>query len=264
MTLITMGAGNVLVLKETLKSFSACCDEIIYGDLLLFPEDRETVKSYQKEFNIKIIPFDFNYLFKYGFSALLNVLASYATNDIVMYMNTSEVIDEDYGISKIINSNPDCNSFYFTHRQENHRWFRCYNRHELEWSGRIHEQLKGEFKPYHKPIFMMKDLPKDMGDPFKAKVFDTLKEIFYFNNYIAIVDNPNELGETDPSWLKFSTDGYDSFKERLNKKGIAYEAVKNGDYKLFMDYVNNSPDFDNQKFESNISIEYQNDKKFLL
>src|SRR6185503_16631328 len=99
------------------------CNEVIYGDMLLFEDDREILKSYQNEFLLGITRLPFNYLYKNGFSALLNKLASQASNNRILYCNTSEVIDEDYGISEILNSNPDCNAFFFTHRQERHRWF---------------------------------------------------------------------------------------------------------------------------------------------
>lgn len=259
-----MSAGNVLILKETLKAFSGCCDEVIYGDLLLWDDDREIVRSYQEEFNLKIVPFEFNYLFKNGFSSLLNVLASHATNDIVMYMNTSEVIDEDYGISEIINTNPECNSFYFTHRLENHRWFRCYNRHDLKWSGRIHEQLEGEFKPYYKPIFMMKDLEKDLQDPLKAKILNCAKETVYFEQYNAIIDHPDQLGETDSGWIKFAKENYDSMKERLQIKGARYQAFIDGDLDAYMHDVMTNPEFEKERFQSNNLIAYQGDKIHLL
>ena len=108
----------------------------------------------------------------------------------------------------------------------------------------------------------MKDLPKDMGDTFKAKVFDTVKEIVYFTNYMAIIDRPNELGETDIGWVKFATYNYDSFKERLLAKGGGYQAFLKGDYEAFMWYAQEH--MGEEKFESNIGIEYQQDKKFLL
>lgn len=262
-TLLTMGAGNVLALKKTLASFKDVCNEFVYGDLLLFPEDREIVKSYQQQFNLKIIPFNFDYLFQHGFSSLLNKLATHATNDIVIYMNTSEAIDEDYGMLDIVKNNTECNAFYFTHRTDPHRWYRCYNRHELKWSGMLHEQLIGEYRPYHKPIIMMKDLDKDMDNTFKAKVFDTVKEIVYFTNYMSFIDNPSLLGATDQGWVKFATDSYQSFKDRLEKKGAAYQAFKDGDLEAFMEYVHNSPEFEKEKFESNLSIEFQVDPMFL-
>lgn len=261
-SLLTMGAGNVLVLKETLKSFSGVCNEVIYGDLLLFDEDREIVKSYEKEFNIKIVPFKFNYLFENGFSSLLNELAKHATNDIVMYMNTSEIIDEDYGIKEIVENNKECNAFYFIHRTDPHRWYRIYNRHELKWSGRIHEQIEGEYRPYHKPIFMMQDLEKDLQDKKKAIILDSVKEIVYFQNYMSIVDNPETLGATDTGWIKFATENYESMKDRLEKKGLGYEAFLRGDFEILKKYIAEIP---NEKFESNIGIEYQTEpKKYLL
>src|SRR6478752_551377 len=259
---ITMGAGNVTVLKKTIESFINVCDEIVYGDLLLFEEDREVVKRYSKEYNIKIIQFPFNYIFRHGFSSILNELAAHATNNTVMYLNTSEIISEDYGIFDIIKNNSDCNLVYFIHKTDPHRWFRTYNRKELEWSGVIHEQLKGEYRPYHKPIFMMADLEKDMDDPFKADVFNSVKEICYFRNYNRIVDYPKSLGETDTGWIKFATENYDNMKERMQSNAGLYEAFCTGsDLMLHQAIRNFKP---TGKFQSSNLIEYQGDKKFLL
>lgn len=263
-SLVTMGAGNVKVLKETLKSFAPFVDEFVYGDMLLFPEDRGIVKSYQKEFNLKIIELPFDYIFKNGFSSVLNLLISKASNDMCGYANTSEIVEIDFGINEIIDNNPECNVFYFTHATDPHRWFRFGDRRELHWSGVIHEQLGGEYKPYYKPIFQMADLPKDMDDLRKAKLFDTCKEIVYFHNYMKLVSYPQLLGETDLGWVKFAQDNYQSFKERLKAKGEAYVAYSSGIYEMLIHYFNTSPDFEKQKFESNIGIEYQNDKKYLL
>lgn len=263
-TLICMGAGNVKVLKETFKSASTVCDEIVYGDMLLFPEDREILHSYACEFNLKVVRLQFDYIFRNGFASLLNILAGVAKNNHVLYLNTSEVIEEDYGILDTVTKQTHCNAFFFVHKTDPHRWYRLYDKRDLQWSGKIHEQLAGEYYPYHKPVFMMKDLPKDMDDPFKAAVFDTVKEIVYFKNYMEIVDNPETLGETDPSWIKFATDCYASFKERLLAKGDAHTAFLDGDLQRLMNYVRHDPGFNRQKFESSVAIEYQNDKKFLL
>lgn len=259
-TLLTMSAGNVLVLRKTLESFCHVCDEVIYGDLLLFESDREIVRSYEKEFNLKIIPFKFNALFTNGFSYVLNILASRATNDMVLYMNTSEVIEEDYGVVDIVKGNPECNTFFFVHRTDPHRWHRLHNRNELQWSGRIHEQLKGEYRPYHKPVFCMKDLPKDNFDYRKAQALDTLKEAVYFEQYIQIVNHPELLGETDPGWLAFAQKDYDSFKERLSAMGRIYEALQLGNFERFMYAINSQ---ENKDFKSSIAVEFQNDPKFL-
>lgn len=263
-TLLTMGAGNVKVLKDTLGSFKNVCDEVIYGDLLLFPEDREIVKGYQKEYNLKIVPFKFDYLFHNGFSSLLNVLASRATNDIVVYMNTSEIIDEDYGIVESVKSNQNCNAFFFIHRTDPHRWYRMYNRRELKWSGRLHEQLEGDYRPYHKPIFMMADLEKDLDSPLKAKVLNDVKEIVYFRNYMSIVEAPDSLGATDSGWVKFATENYDSMQHRLLKKGKRYEAFFEGDFKKYMMDVYSNPEFEKERFESSNLIAFQGDKIHLL
>lgn len=262
-SLLTMGAGNVIVLEETIKSFYGICDEIVYGDLLLFPEDREILSIYEKKYNMKIIKYPFDFIYKNGFASILNSLAEHATNDMVMYMNTSEIIDEDYGTSDIIKNNPDCNAFYFNHKTEFHRWYRCYNKKELRWNGCIHEQLEGEYKPYHKPIFMMADLEKDMYSEFKAQVFNHVKEIVYFTMYMRIVDDPDSMGETDISWLHFAKDGYESFKERLFKKGDLYNAFQIGDYYKLMEAIYKDKKIMEEKFKSSQSIEYQGSPMFL-
>src|ERR1044072_1278503 len=81
-SMLTMGCGNVKVLKQTLESFKDVCDEFIYGDLLLFPEDREILRQYEKEYNLHVYEFPFYFIFKFGFSAILNALAGYAKNDL--------------------------------------------------------------------------------------------------------------------------------------------------------------------------------------
>lgn len=258
-----MGAGNVKALKKTFDSFKDIVDEFVYGDMILFPEDRETVHSYKKEYNLKIIELPFDFIFKNGFSAVLNTLADAASNDMVVYLNTSEVIDVDYGMNKIINDNPDCNSFFFTHRIETFRWFRCYDKRDLKWHGLIHEELQGEYKPYHKPIFMMKDEEKDMDNSFKAAVFNSNKEIIYWTQLIKIADNPDSYPETNEGWKQFAKDTYQSMKDRLEQKGDMYKYMCEGDYKKYMDAVYLFP-FENIIFKSDNAIAYQGDKIHLL
>ena len=261
---ITMGAGNVLVLKETLKSLSTICDEIIYGDLLLFEDDREILNAYKNEFNLRIVRFNFDYLFNNGFSRLLNWLSSKASNNLVVYLNTSEIIEKDNGVLNIIN--PEYNCYYFDHNTDPHRWYRFYDKRELQWSGRIHESLVPidglDFRPYHKPVFRMADLEKDMGNPFKAQVFNDVKEIVYFRNYMSIVEDVNNLGGTDSGWIKFATENYESMKERLQSKGRRYEAFLNGYFKMYADAVLEELKT-TEKFESSNLIEFQGDPKFL-
>jgi len=262
-----MGAGNVKVLKDTLESFKGVVDEVVYGDMLLFKEDRDLLHTYKKEYNINIRPLPFNYIFQMGFASCLNFLASHAKNDYVLYMNTSEVIDEDYGILETIEANPQCNMFYFNHREEKHRWFRCYNKKRLQWSGVIHEEvvpIVGDFVPYHKPIFMMKDLEKDMDNPLKAAVFNSVKELSYFNNYMKLVDAPKGVGATNSGWFQFAKDNYDSMKERLLQKGKQYEAFMIGDFNMLMDEIKNSDYFKTARFESSHGMNFQGARKDIL
>lgn len=260
-SLLIMGAGNVKVLRATIESISGICNEIIYGDMLLWDNDREILESYKDEFNIKIVQFKWNYLYKNGFSSLLNELSNHATNPYVLYLNTSEIIENDFGVVDAIKNNPECNAFYFTHFSDTHRWYRLYKKDEMQWSGILHEQLKGEYIPYHKSVFQMADLPKDMEDMEKAKILDSLKEITYFRQYMNIVDKPELLGETDQGWVAFSKSNYDSFKERLLQRLEQVRSVEIGDLDAFLQSA--KYDIKNKTFKSSIAIEYQNDPAFL-
>lgn len=255
-----MGAGNVKVLKETLKSFKGIVDEIVFGEMFLFPEDREILATYIEEFNINIVKMPFNHLYLNGFSYVLNELASHASNDLVCYMNVSEINGEDYGMSEIVNGNPKCNSFFFTHPQENHRWFRCYDRRDLRWSGLLHEELQGDYRPYHKPIFSMRDLEKDMDSSFKAKCFNSNKELIYWHQLMRIVDDPSLLEATSPGWLEFAKDNYQSMKDRIEKKGNRPKAMQDGNFKTYMLDFYSSPDFQDEIFKSSNMIAFQGDK----
>lgn len=265
-SLICMGAGNVKVLRETFKSASSICDEIVYGDMLLFDDDREILHSYQKEFNLKIIKLPFCYIFKNGFASVLNYLATKTSNNLVLYLNTSEIIEKDNGILDIINSEYNC--YYFDHATDPHRWFRFYNKNKLFWSGYIHEALEAfpahDFRPYHKAIFRMADLEKDMDNPFKAQVFNDVKEIVYFKNYMNLVDLPEDMrGATDPGWYKFAEDNYESMVDRLLTKGKRYQAFMECDFDMYIHAALHDMKV-NESFKSNIGIEYQGDKKYLL
>lgn len=261
-----MGSGNVKVLEETLKSFvgSGICTDVVYGDLLIFPEDRKIVELYQEKYNIKIVRFPFDYIFASGFSSLLNVLAAKAKNNLVIYMNTSEVISIDYGVNDIVNNNPDCNTFFFTHAVDPHRWHRLYDRRELRWSGMIHEEVVGEHRPYHKPIFQMADLEKDLDNTLKAKVFNDVKEMVYFQQYINLIDFPERQGGTNSGWLSFAKDNYESMMARLKAKGARYEAFIEQDYDKYMKDIMTNPEFEKERFESSVLIDFQGDKKTLL
>lgn len=265
-SLVTMGCGNVKVLKNTLDSFKDICDEVIYGDMLTFEQDREVVESYKKTYNLKSIRLPFDYIFHNGFGALLNHLASFAKNDIVIYMNTSEVVQTNNGMLQIIQSNTGCNAFYFDHATDPHKWGRCYNRKELSWSGMIHEQIGPNEKLRVCPniIFTMADLEKDLDNPFKTLVFSDQKELNYFQMYLRIVDEPELLGYTHENWRNWAVEQYDSMKERLQKKGKRYEAFLTGDFQMYLDDIMNNPDFEKERFESSDLINFQGNRKAIL
>lgn len=266
LTLVTMAQGNPKALYQTFKSFWGIVDEIIFGDLTLFSEDSELIKSYQNEFNLKIVKYPFNYIFANGFSSILNSLISHSTNEYCIYMNCSEIVEEGRdNILNTINNNSECNTFYFDHKSDGHRWFRLGKKSELHWDGLIHEALGplDDYRPYHRALFTMCDLPKDNDNPFKSRCYDFCKEIVYFNNYRRLIDDPHLIGNTDPGWLVFAKDNYQSFIDRMENKGDFYRAFLTGDIELLYSYIYNSPDFEKERLESSILIEYQNSPMFL-
>lgn len=262
LTLITMGQGNPVALKRTLDSFKGICNEVVFGDVLIFDSDREIIRSYQEEYNMGIVEAPFNYIFEFGFAHMLNTLAYYATNDWVLYMNVGEMIDSGENILEKIND--DHNMYLLNHRTETHLWGRLYNRKQLQWSGLIHEELIGQKRACFEPIFMFKDTEKDMGDLFKAKVWNDVKELTYFNQLIRLVDNPEVRGATNPGWVDYAKDSYDSLVERLQKKGKRYEAFKEGNLAKFMEDIFSNPEFEEERHESSTLINFQGARKDIL
>ena len=264
-TLLTMAQGNIRALHRTIENFKqkGVINEVIFGDMLIFDDDREKLYELQKEYNaeekfMRIVPMDFNFTFKFGFAATLNRLASFATNDMVLYMNVSEVIDRNLDLSLI---SPQYNSYLFNHSTESHLWTRCYNRNHLYWSGVIHEivvPFSGyEYRTCPQPLFMMADTEKDMDDPFKAKVFNDVKELVYFNQYLKLVENVEICGATNSGWVQFAQQDYDSFRERLRAKGMRYWAFKNGDLQAYLHDVYTNAEFEFEHQESSQMINLQ-------
>lgn len=260
-TLVTMGQGNPIALKRTLESFKDVVSEIVFGDLLIFEHDRELIKSYQSEYNLKIIPLPFNFIFENGFAHTLNTLAEHTTNDFVLYMNIGEVMDGEFDVLGKLNH---CNCYYLDHAVETHHWYRLYNKKQLKWGGIIHEEVVGNRTPYPTPIFRFGDTEKDVSDEFYAKVMNDVKEICYFSQYLKLVDQPELIANTHQGWVQYSKDSYDSLKERLLAKGKRYEAFVKGDFKMYLDDIFNNPEFEKERFNSTTLINFQGARKDIL
>lgn len=259
-TLITMGQGNPVALKRTLDSFKNVVDEIIFGDVLIFESDREIINSYLKEYNMKIVRLPFNFIFLNGFGPTLNALAEFATNDWVLYMNVSEVLDGEHPVKEQMSKEYNCYSF--DHATETHRWFRLYNRKELKWGGLIHEEVIGDLRLCPFNLFRMKDTTKDEENTFMAKVSNDVKEIVYWQQYMRLVDNPELRANTHQGWIDHATQDYDHFKERMRKKGKRYEAFEKGDLAMYLDDIHTNPEFEKERFKSTDLINFS-DRKLL-
>lgn len=261
-TLITPTQGNPIALKRTIDSVAGICDEIVVGDVCIFQEDSSTIGTYKQKYNLKQIELPFDYIQKNGFSSTLNLLADVATNDIVLYLNVGEVIDKNKdNILSIISS--DYNAYYIDHATERHRWFRCYNRKEMKWHGIIHEELTGDYRPYHKPLFRFADTEKDLNNPFRSKVNNDVKEIVYWSLLMRIADNPEKYPETNEGWVRFAKDTYKSMKDRLELKGERYLAFIDGNKERYKNEIYKSEEFKQELFESNGAIEFQGSPMYL-
>lgn len=262
LTLIFPTQGNPITVKKTIESFSAICDEFIIGSVCIFKEDDELIESYASEYNVKVIKMPFNYIALNGFSQTLNHLASFATNDMVIYANVGELI-EYYDKDALANMGEEYNAFYIDHATEKFRWWRCYNRKELKWSGPIHEELVGEYRPFYKPLLRFKDIEKDSKNPFKSLIYNDIKEVCYWFNLMKIVDNPSKMEATAPGWLQFATDNYQTMKDRLAKKGVRPTAFRIGSLDMYLGDILNNPEFAKERFQSNHIIEFQGDPLYL-
>lgn len=265
---ITMGQGNVKATINTIQSFGWICSEIIYGDMCVFNEDSEAIQALSDCWNIKIIKLPFNYLYKNGFSSCLNLLASYASNDLCLYNNVGEQIDGPEVALRLINEKfPQYNAYAINHRTETHTWVRAWNKREVEFSGMIHEECRAKegfnlnLCPYY--IFQFKDTDKDLDNKFKALVFDDIKNLTYNRNYIRLVEQPELQGATNNWWVDFAKQNYESMKHRLIDKRTRYEAFEEGDLEKYLNDVYNNPLFKQENFQSNTLIEYQNSTKSL-
>lgn len=262
-SLILPTQGNPIALKRTLDSVSGIVDEIIVGSVCVFDEDEKIIQSYSDEYNLRVIKLPFNMIYHQGFAAVLNFIASHAKNNTCLYLNVGEIIEKGKGeiLSKI---SPEYNYYYINHSVETHRWGRIWNKKELWWDGIIHEEIIGDHKPYHKPLFTFADTEKDMDNPFKAAIYNGLKECVYFNQYIKLVDFPKIKGITNEHWVKFSKDQYESLKARMAKKGNMVNALERGDLPMLLDYIATTPYFEKERFESSELINFQGARKDIL
>lgn len=235
-----MAQGNPLALKRTIDSFAGLCNEVVFGDLLVLESDREIIKNYA----VRSVPLPFNFIYKNGFGETLNELAKHATNDLVLYMNVGEVLD-----SAVLDfSDMSANCFCFDHATDPHKWFRLYDRTKLKWAGIIHEELVGGRRPANTPVFRMADTEKD---ELNAQLYNDIKELVYFQQYLRLVDEPGIIGITNRGWVDYAKRDYNYIKERMLAKGRRVEAFETGDLSLYLSEAIN------QEFISNQIIHFQ-------
>ena len=252
-TLVTLTQGNPIALKRTIDNviehFQGKVNEVVVGDLCPFGDDSEAIQLLSETLPINQITLPFNTLFEQGFGNTLNFLSEFANNDLVLYLNVGEIVESNMQIDLL---SQGYNCFQFDHAEDKHHWTRLYNKKDMQWSGRIHEEVRREKNVCPTMLFRMADTEKDSHNQCKAQVYNDIKELVYFNQYIKLVEEPNEIGATNQGWVTYAKDGYQSLTERLAKKGKRYEAFKEGDLQKYLD---NCQEFEN--FDNNNLIHYQ-------
>jgi len=233
--LITMAQGNPKALRRTFESYRPYCDEIVFGDVLLFEEDRAAVKAMEAEFKLRVVRFDFDFIFHNGFSAILNRLASQATTELALYANCGEIIDPNYPVNWP-QQDDGHNCYFFKHATETHHWIRTYDPKQLEWSGLIHEEVCGLFPRNCRPteVFYMADTEKDTDDPFRRRVCEDVKEMVYFEQLDRLRRQPHLLGGTNAGWLDYTNKQGLYYVTQQLKRGLRYIAFHQHCFELYM------------------------------
>lgn len=262
-----MGQGNVQAMKRTVDSVKDFCDDFVFGDLCILAEDSVAIAEQDYEVPVTRVMLPFNYIFKHGFSATLNVITQYAKNNIVLYLNVGEIFESC--LAPVLDTlDWKYNCYFIDHATDKHRWFRMYDKRIFKWSGLIHEEIVGseEPAPYHKAILRFADLEKDNDNVFKAKVYGDTKEIVYFEQLMKIADDPSLLSATSYGWHVYAKQEYKSMKDRIARKGVRYDAFVEGDLNKYLNDVFTNPEFEKELFETNAMIEFQGkgQKKYLL
>lgn len=263
-TLILPTQGNPIALKRTIDSVIGVCNEVIVGDVCMFSDDTTTIAHQKVEIMVKQVMLPFNFIFKEGFSATLNLLASHASNDIVLYLNVGEIIEYTLPEFKEVTQSPEYNIWWINHAVEKHRWFRMYNRKQLKWDGLIHEEVIGDWRPFHKPVLQFGDTDKDNADLLKARCYDDIKCMVYFNQLMQIVDHPERLGATNQGWQKFAKTEYGRMETYMKEAGVRYDAFVEGNQNKYINDILTNDAFAKERRESSLLMEFQTDKKYLL
>lgn len=209
--MIIPDAGNPVCLHQTIDSYRPHVDEFIVGDMSLW--------DYEHQPGIEYVKLPFNILFKQGFSAVLNRLASCAKNDIVLYMGVGNVLE-----GKFKRLRPGFNCWGFRRSEDNLLCHMLWDRRELESSGIIHEELvpKAGFQRRFcdEEHFSFGDIPKE------NPAYPQIKELLYNHLQVTLQRNPDMLGATNKYWLKHPNRS-DMVDYLLNNK--LKEAYEDGD-----------------------------------
>ncbi len=230
-TLVTVTQSNPVALRRTVDNvraaFGGLANEFVVGDVSVFDD---YFGSGFEDVRFHKLPFDT--LYKDGFAATLNHLAAKATNDLCLYLNVGEIVEGEVNLGML---NDRYNCYSFDHATDPHVWIRMWDRRALKWSGRIHEEVVGPQKKHPWHLFRMADTPKDRNDEFRAGIYNDIKELVYFKQYVHIAEHPEDLAATGAGWLDYSIRELEDLKRRLREKGDRYTAFEDGDLSMYLE-----------------------------
>ena len=96
-------------------------------------------------------------------------------------------------------------------------------------------------------------------------MFNDVKELVYFNQYLKLVENVEICGATNSGWVQFAQQDYDSFfRSRLEAKKMRYWAFKNDDLQAYLQDVYMNPEFEFEHQESSQMINLQGNRRDIL
>ncbi len=230
-TLVTVTQSNPVALRRTVDNvraaFGGLANEFVVGDVSVFDD---YFGSGFEDVRFHKLPFDT--LYKDGFAATLNHLSTKATNDLCLYLNVGEIVE--HGPRRELLSD-SYNCYSFNHATDPHIWIRMWDRRTLCWSGRIHEEVVGRKNLCPRHLFRMADTPKDNDDELRAGIYNDIKELVYFKQYVHIAEHPEDLAATGAGWLDYSIQELDDLKRRLREKGDRYRAFEEGDLAMYLE-----------------------------
>ncbi len=200
-------------IQRTINSCSHICDDTVIVSTAFFIEDQ----SLFRDIATKVVQLDWNYVFKQGFGSMMNQGTPHTRHDWCLLLGVAETWAEDFrDTPHLLESAPNNMVFRCSHHNDPNTWKRLWNRTGgPEWSGLIHEEIRGGIDGG--VTFRFQDTDKTpKTDPTKQEILRWIKVLTYHEQYWRLLNDSSLLFGTDPGWLAFvngSRESIISFRE---------------------------------------------------